>query len=196
MLVCKAGQKATIESIQEVLFPTEYEPSDMPSNTPNVAVPTCLVDRKAAAFEPRNVGVTFEIESTLAINGMIDLRLSPEIVKQLRLETWMKHIDQWGDATYRLPVFESFRIQSKITVAPGKFEFVSALTPNMNTQGPVVTRKILVFVRADLLPASLFYLSTPLLSTQQARLLRLEHQKPYPQFVILASYVDFSLERV
>jgi type II secretory pathway component GspD/PulD (secretin) len=152
LLVCKEGQKATIESIQEVLFPTEYEPSDMPSNTPNVAVPKCLVDRKAAAFEPRNVGVTFEIEPTLATNGMIDLRLSPEIVKQLRLETWMEHIDQWGDATYRLPVFESFRIQSNITVMPGKFEFVSALTPKMNTQGPVVTRKILVFVRADLLP--------------------------------------------
>jgi len=154
MLVCKAGQKATIESIQEVIFPTDYLPSGLPTNLPNEGNPTNLVVRRVAAFEPRNTGVTFEVEPYMASHGMIDLRLSPEIVKQLRLETWMEHIDQWGDATYRLPVFESFRIQSKITVAPGKFEFVSALTPKMNTQGPVVTRKILVFVRADLLPVA------------------------------------------
>ena len=159
MLVCKEGQKATIESIQEVIYPTEYEPPGLPCNFRNNKerlADGVLINpsfRTPTAFEPRNTGVTVEVEPTLATNGMmIDLRLAPEIVTTLRLETWKEHIDQWGDASMRMPIFESLRFQSKITVAPDKFEFVSALTPKMNTQGPVVTRKILVFVRADLLP--------------------------------------------
>jgi hypothetical protein len=38
-------------------------------------------------------------------------------------------------------------------VAPGKFELITALTPKTNAPAPAVTRKILVFVRADVLPA-------------------------------------------
>jgi hypothetical protein len=54
------------------------------------------------AFETRNTGVTFEVEPTLDSDGTIDLRPSPEIVTRLRLETWMEHVDQWGDGSMRM----------------------------------------------------------------------------------------------
>lgn len=147
MVVCRSGQRAAVESTREVIFPTEYAP---PGSTPYVG-PKHPALRHLYAFEPRNTGVTFQVEATTSSYGMVELRFAPEIVTQVRLETWMEHVDEWGDASMRTPIFECLRLGTSITLKPGKFEFVSALTPKMNAQGPVVLRKILVFVRADLL---------------------------------------------
>ncbi len=154
MLVSRIGQRASIESVLEVIYPTEYEPPVL-----SMHVPFTAEQRKHPAlrnyhsFEPRNTGVTFEVEVTTSPNGLIQLRLAPEIVTQVRMENWMEHVDQWGDASMRMPIFDCLRFTSSITLKPGKFEFTCALSPKMNGQGPVVQRKILVFVRADLLPS-------------------------------------------
>lgn len=84
---------------------------------------------------------------------MLHLQLTPQIVTRLRLETWMEHFDPWGDGSIRMPIYETWRFNTAISVAPGKFELVSALTPKSNAPAPAVSHKILVFVRADLLPA-------------------------------------------
>ncbi|MEO5715228.1 MAG: hypothetical protein ABIT37_17245 [Luteolibacter sp.] len=158
MVVCRSGQKATLESIREEIYPTEYAPPELPcGNLSNVRLasdpPANPLFRSPTAFDTRNTGVTFEVESTLSANGAIDLRLSPEIVTPLRLETWMEHVDQWGDGSIRMPIYESWRVNTSISVESGKFELVSALTPKANAPVPAVSRKILVFVRADILPA-------------------------------------------
>lgn len=157
MVVCRSAQKATIESIREEIYPTEYTPPELPCGNPsNVRLasdpPANPLFRAITAFDTRNTGVTFEVEPILASNGTIDLRLSPEIVTPLRLETWMEHTDQWGDGSVRMPIYESWRINTSISVESGKFELVSALTPKANAPVPAVSRKILVFVRADILP--------------------------------------------
>jgi hypothetical protein len=154
MLVSRFGQRASIESVLEVIYPTEYEPPVL-----SMHVPFTAEQRKHPAllnyhsFEPRNTGVTFEVEVTISPNGMVELRLAPEIVTRVRMENWMEHVDQWGDASMRMPIFDCLRFTSSITLKPGKFEFTSALTPKMNAQGPVVQRKVLVFARADMLPS-------------------------------------------
>lgn len=156
MMVCRSGQKASLESIREEIYPTEYSPpglgcggstrhlpSDPPMN-PSFRAPT--------AFDTRNTGVTFEVEATLSSPETIDLRLSPALVTRLRLETWMEHMDQWGDGSMRAPIFETLRFTTSISVESGRFELVSVLTPKANAPVPAVSRKILVFVRADILP--------------------------------------------
>lgn len=98
-VTAKSGQKATIEIIREFIYPTEYEPPQLPNSvgqgngnngggiggiagggggggsfpvTP--ATPT--------AFDTRNTGVTLEIEPTIGENDfVIDLRFVPEIVE-------------------------------------------------------------------------------------------------------------------
>ena len=98
-VTARPGQKATIEIIREFIYPTEYEPPELPNQvggngnfgggglggfgggggggggfpvTP--ATPT--------AFETRNTGVTLEIEPNLGPNEyVIDLRFAPEIVE-------------------------------------------------------------------------------------------------------------------
>jgi hypothetical protein len=155
MVVSRFGQRATVQSNLEVIFPTEYEPPDLPTIggwlPPFTERHPSL--RNYLSFEPRNTGVTFEVLASTTSNGMIELRLAPEIVTQVRMENWMEHVDQWGDASMRMPIFECLRFTSSITLKPGKFEFTSALSHKMNAQGPVVQRKVLVFVRADLLPS-------------------------------------------
>ena len=51
-----------------------------------------------------------------------------------------------------MPVYKTRRCDFPINVEPGKFALVSALTPKVNAPVPAVSRKILVFVRADILP--------------------------------------------
>jgi len=95
-VMAKSGQKAKIEIIREFIYPTEYEPPELPNSvgatggtgggivgglgggsgmfpvTP--ATPT--------AFETRNTGVTLEIEPNVGDNDfVIELRFVPEIVE-------------------------------------------------------------------------------------------------------------------
>lgn len=155
MVVCRSGEKATIESIREEIFPTEYQPPRLPCDLSRGGLasdpPVNPAFRSPTAFETRNTGVTFEVEATLNSGGMIDLQLIPEIVARLRLETWMEHVDQWGDGSIRMPIYENWRFNTSISVESGKFELVSALSPKQNAPVPAVSRKILVFVRADLM---------------------------------------------
>lgn len=156
MVVCRNGQKTTLESIREEIYPTAYAPPQLPCGNPsNVRLasdpPISPFFRTPTAFDTRNTGVTFEVESTVTLNG-INLRLSPEIVTPLRLETWMEHVDQWGDGSIRMPIYESWSVSTSINVKSGKFELVAAITPKQNAPIPAMSRKILVFVRADILP--------------------------------------------
>lgn len=156
MVVCRSGQKATLETIREEIFPTEYQPPALPSHvSPTVRLasdpPVSPFFRSPTAFDTRNTGVTFEVESTVSLNG-IDLRLSPQIVTPLPLQTWMEHVDTWGDGSIRMPIYESWSITTSINVKSGRFELVSAITPKPSAPVPAVSRRILVFVRADNLP--------------------------------------------
>lgn len=120
----------------EEIYPTEYQPPT-PSTGPTYRSPT--------AFDTRNTGVTLEVAATSTSDRTIELQLSPEVVTPLRLETWMEHVDQWGDGSIRMPIYETLRTDSSISVESGKFQLVSALTPHANAPVPADSRKILVF---------------------------------------------------
>jgi general secretion pathway protein D len=91
-ITAKSGQKATIEVIREFIYPTEYEPPELPEGGGginlgggggggggggNIATPAT-----PTAFETKNLGVTLEIEPTIGANDfVIDLRFIPEIVE-------------------------------------------------------------------------------------------------------------------
>jgi|694.fasta_scaffold19011_2 general secretion pathway protein D len=91
-VTARSGQKAKIEVIREFIYPTEYEPPEIPQSiggqgnggglggggVANIPV----TPSTPTAFETRNTGVTLEIEPTIGENDfMIDLRFVPEIVE-------------------------------------------------------------------------------------------------------------------
>jgi general secretion pathway protein D len=103
-VTAKSGQKATIEVIREFIYPTEYEPPELPTDvggsfssgggglldpitglitggqSSNGGFP--VTPATPTAFETRNTGVTLEIEPTIGENDfVIDLRFVPEIVE-------------------------------------------------------------------------------------------------------------------
>ena len=93
-IMARSGQKAKIEIIREFIYPTEYEPPQLPQNVGggggfggiggntggNNSFP--VTPATPTAFETRNTGVTMEIEPILsANNSVIDLTFAPEIVE-------------------------------------------------------------------------------------------------------------------
>ena len=103
-VTARSGQKATIEIIREFIYPTEYEPPELPNNvgSSNISSGASILDpitglitgsnasastfpvtpATPTAFETKNTGVTLEIEPTIGENDfVIDLRFLPEIVE-------------------------------------------------------------------------------------------------------------------
>jgi len=148
-VTARSGQKATIEVIREFIYPTEYEPPELPQSiggggggllggggggfggggggsfpvTP--ATPT--------AFETKNTGVTLEIEPTIGENDfVIDLRFLPEIVEFEGFINYGSPIlspstDIFGNAVnavitenrIEMPVFSKRSVNTSLTIYDG-----------------------------------------------------------------------------
>lgn len=163
-LICTArsGQKATSESIEEFIYPTEYEPAQLPddprSKDKEEADQAKATRRDFAigplptAFDTRNVGPTLEIEPTLSEdNKVIDLRFVPEIVCHVGNQIWAEWKGEHGNSPIQMPTFYTVRINTAVTLSDGKPMFVAALTPKKQDGTPDPTRKLMVFVRADVI---------------------------------------------
>jgi general secretion pathway protein D len=147
-VTAKSGQKATIEIIREFIYPTEYEPPELPNSTGGnfggggglggliggsgggsfpvtPATPT--------AFDTRNTGVTLEIEPTIGDNDfVIDLRFVPEIVEFEGFINYGSPIQSPGtdalgnpvvsiitENRIEMPVFSARRVNTALTIYDG-----------------------------------------------------------------------------
>lgn len=158
----RSGQKATSESIEEFIYPTEYEPATLPENVHlkkgDDAEVAKTVRRDLAtgptptAFETRNLGSTLEIEPTLSVDGkIIDLRLVPEIVYHVGNRTWAEWKGKHGNSPVQMPTFYALRFNTAVTLADGQSVLVAALSPKNQDGFPDFTRKLMVFVKADVI---------------------------------------------
>lgn len=156
VITCRSGQKAVVESVREVIYPTEYYPDralPVPDKVPPPPKPPRAFDAAfSSAFETRNTGVTFEVAPTLSPGNIIDLHIAPELVNPVDLATWYEYRDEWGDASVRMPVFESWKTNTGITLLAGRFELLGVVAPCAADPVPAQLRKVLVFVRADAIP--------------------------------------------
>lgn len=157
VVTAQSAQKALVESIAEMISPTEYYPEGLDQRPAlpldaNLQVPRSLRPFDFTSFETRNTGVTLEIEPTVAPGGKrVDLRLSLDMVDRASLTTWTEFRDEWGDASVRMPVFDSKRFSSAIPLADGVFELWQVFNPKP-VAVPAVTTRMMVFVCAEVLP--------------------------------------------
>lgn len=150
----KSGQKATAESIHETIYPTEYSPPVLPnpeSEKNNTAVPVTISD--PTAFETRNVGSTIEIEPTIgADDDIVDLRIMPELIWRTENSVWHEGKDKAGNAIKtEMPNFCVLRLSTELSCKDGQYVLAGTLTPK-DAKGEIdMTRKVMVFVKCDIL---------------------------------------------
>lgn len=94
-VLARSGQRAKIEVIREFIYPTEYDPPEIPNQFGAIAGVGGVGGGAAAAggafpvtpatptaFETRNTGVTLEVDPVLGADQFtIDLNLAPEVVE-------------------------------------------------------------------------------------------------------------------
>ncbi len=153
-IVSRSGERATIEIIREFIYPTEYEPPELPQT---VGVGGGLAGDGAGgnqggnifpvtpatptAFETRNTGVTLEVEPILGDDGYtIDLTFKPEIVEFEGFINYGSPIQSPGtdalgnpitititENRIEMPVFSTRRVNTSLTIYDGHTVAVGGL---------------------------------------------------------------------
>jgi general secretion pathway protein D len=133
----KSGQRATVEVVREFLYPTEFDPPEIPQQFGAVGQTTLgggiggtqsgsfpVTPTTPTTFEMRPVGVRMEVDPVLGADGYtIDLNLAPEVT------------EFEGFINYGSP------IQTTSTNALGQ-SVPNVLTPNIINQPVFSSRKV------------------------------------------------------
>ena len=149
-IVSRSGERATIEIIREFIYPTEYEPPELP-NSINTGVQLNddgsssssfpVTPSTPTAFETRNTGVILEVEPILGEDGYtIDLTFRPEIVEFEGFINYGSPIqtsatDALGNPItvtitenrIEMPVFSTRRVNTSLTIYDGHTVAVGGL---------------------------------------------------------------------
>ena len=151
-VIARSGETATIEVIREFIYPTEYEPPELPNSVGSTSLGGFgdiggqsssfpVTPATPTAFETRNTGVTLEIQPTIGANDfVIDLRFAPEIVEFEGFINYGSPItsagtDLLGNPTtnvitenrIEMPVFASRRVSTGLTIYDGHTVAVGGL---------------------------------------------------------------------
>jgi hypothetical protein len=162
VVVGKNGQKATNESIHEFIYPTEYQPPGLPENNsgsaPDASPKTSIAPGEVAlptAFGTRNLGSTLEVEGKLSHdNKFVELRFVPELVWHTGNTEWLESKDALGNVSkVQMPDFYTIRTNTSVTCVPGQYQMVSVLSPKDSKGELDQTRKVMVFVKCDIVTA-------------------------------------------
>jgi Flp pilus assembly secretin CpaC len=126
-LVTRSGQRAKIESILELIYPTEFDPPETPQELtgpidPKVDLRTNVT---ATTFTTRNTGHTLEVDPILGSDGeTIDLNIAPEIV----VYGGEKEYGQ-GPARITQPIFHTMRVSTAVSMKSGQYALIGVQTP-------------------------------------------------------------------
>lgn len=149
-----SGEHSSVESITELIYPTEYEPfglSCMPPKRSSLHLQAGVDVRPIdfTAFETRNVGVTLEVEPSVD-HGRVDLGAAFEFVSLVSMTTWREYRDRWGETSVEFPRFRTLRQSPHLSLGDGTFELVGIMTLKP-VAVPAVEQRWLVFMRAEVL---------------------------------------------
>ncbi|MEO5913096.1 MAG: hypothetical protein ABIS50_02610 [Luteolibacter sp.] len=150
MIAGKSGQKTSLQSNGEVIYPTEYDARPVcGAYTPNPG-PLSLVP---LAYDTRNCGSTLEIESTLSDDGkLVYLHLQPDLTWHTGNTRWLDVKDTAGSNLSRdMPDFYALRFDTVVSCAKGRYLMAAVLSPKDAKGVCDMTRKVMVFVKCDVL---------------------------------------------
>jgi hypothetical protein len=154
--ITRSGQKATSEAIHEFIYPTEYEPpafSGSFEGNPPKNPPVWSPGPTPTAYETRNLGSTLEIEPTIGgDNRVIDLRFIPELVWHVGNVAWHEGKDNLGNPfKVQMPDFYTIRLNTDLMTINGQYTLAGVVSPKNDKGDTDMTRKVMVFVKADII---------------------------------------------
>ena len=151
LVTARSGQRAKAESIHEFIYPTEFDPPEIPNEVElkgKAKAPITAVT--PTAYETRNVGTTIEVDPVIGSdNTTIDLNLAPEKVELDGYSIW-PHEDIDPLFKQRMPTFYTMRITTQITLTDGNYGFLGTTRPLHNAVEDIEDPIVLSFVRADI----------------------------------------------
>lgn len=158
VITTRNGQAATIESIQEVIYPTEFDPPQLPCGGQPTRAEKAARDAELgffrwspAAWDTRNAGLTLEVCPTASPDGRsVELALIPEWVEYAGDRTVFEWRGTSGRLDIKIPDFRTLRTNLNLTVVPGSFGLGAVLSPVVDAPAPILATKVMVFIRADL----------------------------------------------
>ena len=165
MVVARSGEKATGEGIREFIYPTEYEPPEVPNEvdipdkesglTPEEIKLMWMLRTPATptSFETRNLGNTLEVAPNIGAKGrIIDLNFCPEVVWHTGNTVWVETRDGLGNVSkIQMPEFYKLSVNTAITCIDGQYNLVAVLSPKDQNGVTDSSRKVMVFVKCDVL---------------------------------------------
>ncbi len=115
-LTTKSGTPASLESIIEYIYPTDYEPPQTIPDPKNLnqylhAIAPC----SPTAFETKNIGKTLEIQITPAHPGFAKIEFEPTDIGHSKNLTWSS-----PPSTQKMPQFNVTRSRAHLTVPLNK----------------------------------------------------------------------------
>jgi general secretion pathway protein D len=147
----RSGQSASINISQEFIYPTEYDPPEVPSSVGGDAV-SPVTPASPTAFNTRDVGVQLEVLPVADANRQfIDITLNPTITDFDGFVNYGSPIlapSSEGTSlvltenTILMPVFSVKRVNTNLTVADGSTMVIGGLLKdeltNLNDKTPLL----------------------------------------------------------
>ena len=149
------GERAKISSVNEFIYPTEYEPPEEPDKVSGKIAPgvNLKIPPNPTAFDMREVGNTVEVEAHVAPGeDVISLKLASDLVTHLGETKYGK-----GITTATQPEFDVLGVYAEFVVKSGTHALVAVQTPRLidPKAGEAKrdrSRRVFVMVRATVLP--------------------------------------------
>ncbi|MEM7385684.1 MAG: Amuc_1098 family type IV pilus outer membrane protein, partial [Verrucomicrobiota bacterium] len=150
MVIAKSSSEATVEVIRELIYPTEYDPPELPQTVGTTgtdggeggsASSFPVTPANPTAFEVRNTGVTLKVSPVVGPDGFtIDLNLLPEVVEFEGFVNYGSPITSAGtdalgnpiqlvitENRIDMPVFATRRASTNVTVWDGQTVAIGGL---------------------------------------------------------------------
>lgn len=154
------GEKSTLETIHEMIYPTEYIGPELPPLKKNKLTPVeqgdifkdyiALLNKTGlipVAFETRNTGLTIQmaLEPVTTQDNSYDLSLVPEKVQYQRMISYGKE-----GLEAKMPLFSTVRANCTLRLKPGQWRLAKMqASVDKETGKPSSTRSLILFARLD-----------------------------------------------
>lgn len=144
------GDNGSIRSVEEVIYPTEYDPPEIPNtvtieggNADNIPISSAM----PAAFETRDVGTRIETENEVDDSGRIVLEIGVETVSHLgRDYLFPKESKEHKEmSVIWMPRFHTMAVHTRVTLRPGAFALIGTFKP---PSAEKADKRLLLFVQA------------------------------------------------